>query len=156
MKTNLFRLVDEEGNVYWGRIFALIIVASFVILAASFVVRYMVLANNWAEEPAELLSPDNVKKEYEWFYTSQKSLTATKANIDALESKQQDMIFLNGEDTSRWPISTRDEYKQVGQQILQLETAYNQACGEYQAKWDNVFHNIVAPRDIPRSCEFTQ
>lgn len=37
--------------------------------------------------------------------------------------------------------------------ILLVQTALNNACGDYQARWDNVFHSMAAPGDIPRSCE---
>jgi len=132
----------------------LALVAGFIL--AQVAVRYLVLGGEWAKEPAELFSPDNVKSEYEWFYNHRRGLEAQSASIQTNRRRTGTLESTYGDDKATWPPTAQDEYMQLANIQAQLETAYNMACANYQARWDNVFHSIVAPPDIPRGCGLNQ
>jgi len=153
MRSNIFKLADEDGNVYWGKIFlffiALMIVATGLVVAG----RYIGTAAGWISMPAEKLSSENVQKEFEWFYGMHQQIRANRKTIASLKAQRTELFTLNGQNVERWSFTAKEQYSQINKQILQVETALNVACGEYSAKWDNVFHSMAAPANVPRSCE---
>lgn len=114
--------------------------------------RYLVLAGAWATTPARLADPQNVQQEYEWFYTQRRALDAQRANVQGTRTRETTLVTLYGADRARWPSQAKEEYSQLVGMETQQQTAYNQTCAAYQARWDNAFHTIVAPGDLPRSC----
>lgn len=133
------------------RIRALISLAVIIIT-----VIYLFLVIDWLVKPVEVFDADNIRQEYEWFYSQQNGLLARRANIAIVERQQTDIVELYGPDTGTWPMARRDQYQQLSQAQTQQVMAYNLHCAEYQARWENVFHNVVAPRNIPRDCELIQ
>lgn len=156
MKSNLFSIADEKGNIYWGKLVAFIFAFLIAVTIVSIGARYIATGAGWATLPAEKYSKENMEKEYEWYYKQHEGIRANRATISSLEKKKQSLFTLHGQDTSKWPFQAKDEFSQTSTQILQLQSAVNSACGAYTARWDNFFHNIAAPPNIPRTCEMIQ
>lgn len=156
MKSNLLAIVDEEGNIYWGKLIGFVFAFLLVVALLAVGARYIFTGAGWATLPAEKYSAENVQKEYEWFYQQHNAIRANRATVANLEKKKQNLFTLHGQDTSKWPFQAKDEFSQIGNQILQVQTSINSTCGQYSARWDNVFHSMAAPSNIPRTCELLQ
>ena len=142
----------DEKEIRWGRVWVFVLAAALALIALAVLLRYALTGAGWAALPADKYSVENVEKEYEWFYRMHRQIRASRQTLRDLEARKASFASLYGLDSARWPVTAQDEYKQVGQQVLQVQTAINGACGEYEARWDNFFHSMAAPSDIPRQC----
>lgn len=138
--------MKTERIVLWARI---IVLGSLIVLG---LLGCYSLVSGWLKEPAELLDVENVKAEYEWFYSQRRGLEAIRAGVRELEWQLEQITSLYGTDPEKWSFVVRSEYGQLVTMKVQQRTAYNMQCAKYLARWDNIFHNIVAPKDIPRDC----
>lgn len=153
MRTNYEKTVDDKGNIYWWRVLGILLAAAVVLTILLVAVKYLSAGESWASLPAEKYNAKNVEREYKWFYGMHQQIRAGRKTLRDLEERKASFPALYGADSARWPSVAQDEYKQVGAQALQVQTALNAACGEYSARWNNVFHSMAAPSDIPQSCE---
>lgn len=144
---------SSNDTPFWGPAFKFGFLFLCLVAGLTVAASYLNLGIGWSTLPATTYSVENVKKEYEWFYTTYEQVDANKRIVASLEAKQASLMAINGNDTTRWPASARDEYSQTTQQVLQMQTAISAACGQYNARFRNTFHSIVAPSDLPRSCE---
>lgn len=156
MKSNILSIYDEDGNLHWGKLLGFILALALVLTVAGIGIRYMNTGAGWATLPAEKYSAENVQKEYEWFYSMHEQIRANRKSVKDLREKREGLKTLYGQDMTRWNSAAQDEYKQIGTQILQVETALNNFCGQYSARWNNVFHSMAAPGNIPKSCDLLQ
>jgi len=108
----------------------------------------------WFAKPLELSSPDNLQRLSREANNAWQALEAKRESINVLEQKAGLMVSAYGEDMTVWPQGKRDEYLQIQSQVTNQKTAYNAACGQYNAFWEDEWRSIPAPNDIPTSCEF--
>lgn len=142
----------EDGRFKIGKAIG----AFFIGLMLCLGLMYVSTVFGWFAKPAQIYSVENVEKEYEWFYNQRRGMEAVKANIESTDSRIDALFVAHGQDTSKWPSVPKQEYLQLVDARSISERAYNEQCSEYQARHDNVFHNLVAPGDIPRSCPLIQ
>lgn len=142
--------VTDDGDI---RIWNVILAVVILVAVCGPISYYGGVALGWIQKPGEIINANNVQKEYQWFYDKQNALLGFKANIASTQTRIDALTTVNGTDTTKWPTTAKTEYTQLVSIRSQQEIIYNTACAEYQARWDNIFHNLVAPRDIPRECE---
>ena len=95
-------------------------------------------ALGWFKTGVDIISPDNVKKQWEFAYTYDESLTAIANNW---------CTFKRAEDAE----TDREVKPQRVSQRLAVETQYRNVQASYDAALDNAFKaKLVAPPDVPR------
>lgn len=135
---------DRDGNPHILRILvALLAVVTGLIIGGAQYSRWM----GWQLEPIERTSVDNVKREADWFHQNAGFLKSQFANIGVVQRELSAMG-----DGSKLVGAKKDLWLQKNHDLSQAVTAYNNACGQYQAAFDNFFHGSVAPGNVPRDC----
>lgn len=112
-------------------------------------------ALEWWSMPFRMFSPDNVASLSRQANESWQSLQAQQASIKAVERKINDFMLTYGEDQAKWPQGKSDEIQQLRSELANKITAYNAACGQYRAMWQDEWRNLPAPDDLPTTCEMT-
>jgi hypothetical protein len=137
-------LFDKDGNVRWGGIVLLLAILLIgVPIGVAQYNRWM----GWQLEPIERTSVDNVKREADWFSQNAGFLKSQYANIGVI---QRELAAMG--DGTKLVGAKKDLWLQKNKDLSQATIAYNNACGQYQAAFDNFFHGSVAPANVPRDC----
>lgn len=110
-------------------------------------------ALNWWTMPFRMYSPDNIASLSRQANESWQSLEAQNASINVVERKINDFLLTYGEDQSKWPQGKSSEIQQLRSELSNKITAYNAACGQYQAMWLDEWRDFPAPDDLPKTCE---
>lgn len=110
-------------------------------------------ALGWYATPFEMFSPSNMRQLSRQANESWQSLEAQQASIGAVERKINDFLLTYGEDQSKWPQGKSTEITQLRAELSNKITAYNTACGQYMAMWQDEWRDLPAPDDLPTQCE---
>ena len=129
------------------------LLALFVILVIAVMLGW---ALDWISFPARVISPDRMVTLSRQANDHYQSLEASLGSIQVQRKTTEAYLELYGEDYSTWPQGKRDEYQQNQRQLQNLINAYNQSCAQYKALWLDEWRDVVAPNDLPTTCETIQ
>jgi hypothetical protein len=110
----------------------------------------------WFAAPFETTSVPNVRFISRQANEAHQALEAKERNITAARERVDSYETLYGADTSVWPQGKRDEYLQAQRDLDNDIAAYNRECGQYNALMDDEWRGVVAPEDLPPSCQFIE
>ncbi len=79
-------------------------------------------------------------------------LESKLVTISSYQSDLNSYETLYGTDPSKWPQGKRESYQQLESAIRSLKASYNLDCSDYRALWSNEWKSIVAPKDLPTTC----
>lgn len=126
------------------------------IFVAVVVIGFLVWALRWILFPSTILDPDRMvtlsRQANDHFQSLEASLSSIQVQRETTESYPK----LYGETYDTWPQGKRDEYQQNQRQLQNLINAYNQSCARYKALWQDEWRDIMAPKDLPKTCEVVQ
>ena len=108
---------------------------------------------NWLVTPLLLTSPQRLESLSRQANDNWQALEAQRHSIEQVQRRANDIVLLYGEDQSTWPQGKDEEYLQLKQQASNLTIAYNNACGQYKAMWQDEWRSIPAPNDLPTTCD---
>lgn len=122
------------------------------IVGVIIVVSVLVFGLQWLTAPLDTLSPARVQQLSRDANDRYQALAAQHATITTQQAQLREFVTLYGPNRAAWPQGKRDEYQQLAAATRNLVTAYNGACGQYQALWRDAWRDLPAPDDLPRTC----
>lgn len=134
----MLNIVDRDDNVRWSAIFLWIIVIFVVVSALGVVLGYISLPFAWASQPVQILSPENVRKQWAFAYQYDESLQSAARQVCLTEQA------LAG-------ASSEEEKTQRRSQLLAYQQNYTRIQADYNSKLRNAFEaKWVKPDDVPQ------
>lgn len=116
-----------------------------------FLAGMFAFALRWQRAGLEIVSPDNIQMLSRQANDNYKALEAKRMNINNQQEKLDEFEMLYGE--GQWPQGKRQEYQQLSSILMNTKSAYNADCARYEAMWNDEWRSIVAPGDLPTTCE---
>ncbi len=114
--------------VFWG--IGILVLLSIVLIPVG-------LALGWGRAAANVVSPDNVKKQWAFAYQYDEDLQATARNVCIAEKAVADAPDANAQN-------------QRQSQLIAQQSNYNRIEADYNAKLRNAFEaKLVKPSDVP-------
>ena len=139
MYDDLKQYKPERGLMIWGLKWWIWVVILAVLMGA--VVGIGAWLFGWFSVPGEIVSPENVKKQWAFAYQYDESLQAAARQVCLAEKA------LNAAESDT-------EKTQRRSQLLAYETNYTRIEAEYNAKLRNAFEaGLVAPPDVPKRAQ---
>ena len=125
-------------------------------LAAIFAVGAIIISRlNYAvdvtTQEQQVNDPDRVQDLRTQVLNRYQGLESQSTDIQSLKTRRAELVEGLGDRTT-WPLDIADEWEQMGAQILQLETAFSQACSQFKAFLNDPARNISVPDNLPREC----
>lgn len=133
------RKLRDYDESYWGNQTPLGLAAKLgaIIVAIIVVVLVLSFSLGWFNAAKNVVSPNNVKNQYQFAYDYNNALRAIAQNVCIAEKAVQEA-----------PEADKSERQS---QLISYETLYSQRAGEYNSALENAFRaKYVAPADVPR------
>lgn len=142
---------DYGGTIQWGWFLLFILIG----------LSLMGFVLGWFNAPMQMFSPRNMQQLATEANTRWFALEAQQTVYSTAREQADGYEALYGEDTSKWPQGKRSEWQQAQRSASNAKAAYNNACGQYNALWNNDWKSIpLNAQDLgslpPRSCSLIE
>lgn len=135
------RYVGEGDRIRTGNVvrdiikYGVILMLTLGVLGG--IATYTGLAGRWLAQPAQILSPENVRAQWAFAYTYEESLAASARQVCIAEAAVK-------------TATTDTEATARRSQLIAIQQNYARIEGEYNAKLRNAFEaKLVRPDDVP-------
>jgi len=122
-------------------------------LGALLLLALLAYALNWAITPFRVADPERIQMLSRQANDEWAALQSQRANVDNVDAQIDAMLEMYGEDKSVWPQGKDEEYLQLLTQRRNMTSAYNAQCARYRSMWADTWQGIVAPSDLPTTCD---
>ncbi|MFW5703783.1 MAG: hypothetical protein ACOCXQ_03025 [Patescibacteria group bacterium] len=105
-------------------------------------------------KPLEIYDADRIEQVQTDLINRSNELQSLLSQIQAMDQRIASISARN-EGKNNWPIQDRADYNSLIQSQLDMITAYNRSCAQYNADWENWYVSSAAQNlrgKIPTSC----